>query len=492
MADHARGGAGRIFWIVAILFWAALFCATHIPAPRLPPIPVTDKTAHVVSYGTLALLLSLAVGARGTRSPAEVAMTVLPVMIAYGAIDEWSQIPVGRSCELADWYADVAGAATAVTIVMLMRKWRARRSALSRNTAAAIAIVALALGRGDVASARASDATTRPAIEWDRSTLRYICGGGYPRMIRLRDSSLLISCDSWGRSIVRRSEDGGATWGDEIVAAASEIGSAANGELLELRDGRVMLLYNERPRRDGEHPFAIRAAFSADSGRTWMRRNEPIYAGGKLHRDGCWEPAGVQLTSNDEIVVFFANETRFPDSDEQELSIVRSRDDGSTWDEARRFCFRAGGRDGMPVPIVLKDGSLVVAIEDSGDDRHGVLQPTIVAQDDRRWPAIEPPLDPRVYAGAPFLRQLPDGRTLLSCQSEEGHAGVQQMVVYIGDADAKHFTNPTWPFAASTRTSGKWNSLFVKDAKTVVALTTTMIDKRWGTWAMDGHIPPPP
>src|SRR3954465_11589133 len=100
--DGSRG-AGGIFWIVVILYWAGLFGATHIPAPRLPPIPVTDKTAHLVSYGFLASLLYLALS-RGNRarSSAEVAILVLTILLAYGAIDEWTQIPVGRSCELAD------------------------------------------------------------------------------------------------------------------------------------------------------------------------------------------------------------------------------------------------------------------------------------------------------------------------------------------------------------------------------------------------------
>jgi len=129
MADHAPKGVGRIFWIAAILYWAALFCATHIPAPRLPPIPVTDKTAHLVSYGVLAMLLHLALfRADRSRSSTDVAMLVLTILLAYGAIDEWTQIPVGRSCELADWYADAAGASIAMVMVTLVARIRSSRS----------------------------------------------------------------------------------------------------------------------------------------------------------------------------------------------------------------------------------------------------------------------------------------------------------------------------------------------------------------------------
>ncbi len=128
MSDQSRR-TGRLFWIIAVVYWAALFCATHIPAPRLPPIPVTDKTAHLVSYGLLATLLYLALSRAGSaRSSAEVAILVLTILLAYGAIDEWTQIPVGRSCELADWYADAAGASVAMVIVTLIARIRASRS----------------------------------------------------------------------------------------------------------------------------------------------------------------------------------------------------------------------------------------------------------------------------------------------------------------------------------------------------------------------------
>jgi hypothetical protein len=46
---------------------------------------------------------------------------------------------------------------------------------------------------------------------------------------------------------------------------------------------------------------------------------------------------------------------------------MRSRDGGRTWGAAERAGFRAGHRDGMPVPVSLADGSgVAVAIEDNG------------------------------------------------------------------------------------------------------------------------------
>lgn len=109
-------------WLTA-LYWIALFAATHVPAYRLPPVPVTDKTAHTVTYGLLAIALMVTLHLRG-RLNGGTGITVLAILLAYGAIDEWTQIPVGRSCELADWFADAAGAATAVVLVTLALRMR--------------------------------------------------------------------------------------------------------------------------------------------------------------------------------------------------------------------------------------------------------------------------------------------------------------------------------------------------------------------------------
>jgi VanZ family protein len=107
----------RICWALTAVYWLGLFIITHIPAPRLPYVPVTDKTAHFVSYALLAIALSISLTLSGRSN---VAVIVLALLLLYGAIDEWLQIPVNRSCELADWYADAAGAAAGVVIARLI------------------------------------------------------------------------------------------------------------------------------------------------------------------------------------------------------------------------------------------------------------------------------------------------------------------------------------------------------------------------------------
>ena len=110
----------RVVPALTVLYWLALFVATHLPAGRLPIVPVTDKTLHFVTYAILAAGMCLSLHLMH-RSDA-----VLPVLIiglAYGAIDEWLQIPVGRTCEIADWYADAAGVAAGVIVMSLILRF---------------------------------------------------------------------------------------------------------------------------------------------------------------------------------------------------------------------------------------------------------------------------------------------------------------------------------------------------------------------------------
>ena len=119
--------SARIVLICTILYWCILFAATHVPGPRLPPIPVTDKTAHTISYALLATGLFLSLHRRGRRAPSQIAVIVLGTLLLYGAIDELSQIPVHRSCEMADWNADAAGAGMAVVLMTAALTWRENR-----------------------------------------------------------------------------------------------------------------------------------------------------------------------------------------------------------------------------------------------------------------------------------------------------------------------------------------------------------------------------
>jgi len=319
----------------------------------------------------------------------------------------------------------------------------------------------------------------------------------------LPDESILCVYERAAKMHTRRSRDEGRTWEEERTVAEFAFGTAANHELLVLANGWILIAYNERP-NDGVHPFAIRVITSRDGGGTW---SEPrlAYEGGVTPSVGCWEPAMIQIPWG-EMHLFFANEKPCPDTNEQEITMLRSLDNGENWNPPERISFRSRFRDGMPVPLVLAfDKGIAVAIEDNG--LSDVFKPVIIhtplddnwqsgfvdGESARRWSALDPPLTPAVYSGAPYLRQFPSGETVLSIQSGEGRPrgntlDFSRMAVYIGDSDARNFTNRSFPFKVPDDASGLWNSLFIKNAATVTAISHTTIDDVRGPWAIDGRL----
>lgn len=337
-----------------------------------------------------------------------------------------------------------------------------------------------------------------PVAVWRPETLRLVAPDGcYGRMIRLADGDMLCCYQYRRQSWVRRSADSGRSWDDGVRVTAYDRGIAANPELIQLASGRILLCYNERPDVAEAH-YTICVVHSDDNGRTWGVRRQ-LFEAGTLRRIGCWEPAPLQYPDG-EIQIFFANEAPYPYSNDQEISVLRSTDNGASWQGPKTVAYRSDARDGMPVPLLLADGrTVVLAIEDSALD--GPMKPVILRDSvEKRWlqtvikgnspmreSALLQPLPTDVYAGAPYLCRLPSGVTLLSVQSRERRP-YEEPAVYVGDADARNFTNRTFPLPLDPGIEGSWNSLFVKDENTVTLLSTTKINGRSGIWAIDGTV----
>lgn len=82
------------------------------------PEQVSDKSGHFAAYAGLAILAVRAVGG-GLPCRVGVRVAVLAFAIAggYGASDEIHQYFVpGRSADIADWYADLTGAAVGIGV----------------------------------------------------------------------------------------------------------------------------------------------------------------------------------------------------------------------------------------------------------------------------------------------------------------------------------------------------------------------------------------
>lgn len=347
---------------------------------------------------------------------------------------------------------------------------------------------------------------TRRRVVWDKTTLRLLArGGNYARMIRLRGGDLLCGFGDARGVWAKKSRDNGETWDKGVLVGAKQAGAGfANAELLQLRNGDILFFCNLRPFQkplESALRFSIGVSRSKDGGTSWSPV-ELLYQAGTRFADGCWEPAALQLPSG-EVQLFFADESPYTRSDEQQISLLRSFDGGRTWTLPGAVSFRAGHRDGMPVPLQLPSGDIALAIEDNG--LSGAFKPVIVgtspgdnwrsgavgASNPNRWSALRVPLDARVYAGAPYLRVLKSGETALSFQqADDGELEHCRMVVCLGDKTAHDFAGNSCPFDGFKTTAQLWGSLFVKDKRTLVALTSTRIGDVYGVWTMEGRLEP--
>lgn len=350
-------------------------------------------------------------------------------------------------------------------------------------------------------------------IKWDITTLVKIAAppqgkpyAGYARLIELQDARLLCVYESDGHIWQTISENKGKTWqGAKIVAAQEDGINMAVPDILQLRNGHLLLMYNPRPYNiDPSRRFAIRVKISTDNGDTWSEAKE-IYRAGYEFKNGCWEPAAIQLPDGT-IQLFFANEGIYTQSDEQNISMLISTDNGQTWTtDPKIISFRAGKRDGMPVPLLLKgEERIAVAIEDNGFVNFkpyiitNTLQEnwseTVLSDSPNRIYAMAKPVDDEVYAGAPYLRQLSTGETILSYQGTEGRPSHRLedavMKVMVGDEQARNFDNRTEPFNIPAGKHGLWNSVSVLSDDTIIAITSTNAFSNGPTevWMIKGRL----
>jgi hypothetical protein len=346
-------------------------------------------------------------------------------------------------------------------------------------------------------------------IAWDQASLRLVsmpgdlAYNGYARMIQLQDRSLFVVYFNSAKGILgRRSSDYGNSWSEAFVVLANTSShNMDNPEILQLKDGSLLVSTNLRPvgvdkNQDQARRFQIGVIKSGDNGQSWSAL-KILYSASWKFTEGCWEPKAIQLPSG-EVQLYFANEAPYTHSAEQNISMLTSLDGSVTWsEEAQIVSFRKHYRDGMPVPLILKDSAEVaMAIEDNGYQtplpaafKISILRTAIDAgwqssvdgsspQREYALNNILPASGP--YAGAPYIAQVTTGETVLVYQSPAGRKaeGKNELdfsvpVVVVGDQSARNFQNESRPFDIPEGKSGLWNSVVSLDNGEIAVLTST-------------------
>lgn len=351
-------------------------------------------------------------------------------------------------------------------------------------------------------------------IAWDYSSMQQIAErGGYPRLLRMQDNSLIAIYETYTGNIhYKRSYDDGMTWSapQEVFTqfaysnldGESTVVNMSNPEIIQLKNGHILIACNYRPAKQEIAPYSIVIRRSADNGMTWSAP-QTLYTAAPRFGDGCWEPSFLELPHGD-VQVYFANENPYRQSEEQEISVLSSPDNGQTWTKTpKTVSFRKNRRDGMPVARIIKD-EIVVVIEDNYIDRFKPYtvrtkltenwnNPVLADSPNREYALTEKIAD-SAYLGAPYLLVLPTGETIISYQTNEGRDKnweLSTMEVAIGDRDARNFGRRSRPFDVPLNKEAKWNSLALWDENTIVAFASSNAkSKNIAPWLIKGYIIP--
>ncbi|RFZ84824.1 exo-alpha-sialidase [Mucilaginibacter terrenus] len=346
-------------------------------------------------------------------------------------------------------------------------------------------------------------------ITWEASARKIshdVYYAEYGRIHRVGPNTLVLTyhcggtADYWNNIAIRRSEDNGTTWGAaQIIMNSSTPGyyGFSNPEILVMSNGWLMLAYVGRGNPDDNAHDNVQIRISKDNGLNWG--DPKIIAIGRS-----WEPGMVQLADGD-IEMFYSSEAAWwpSGSPEQDILMIHSTDNGSTWSSPKRVAYSPGDRDGMATPLVLNNNKgIVFPIESvnntnspwvlwSSTDARWNYNTTGTTQNGRRWLATSD----AIFGGAPFMVQLSTGETLLSAQDAGGRNigsdwKKSTMMVYKGNSTAKNFSrvNDPWP-NLPTGEGAYYSSMFLKDQNTVVLVTTrNFSDGHSEVYWKEGHI----
>ncbi len=166
-----------------------------------------------------------------------------------------------------------------------------KASALSAFMSLAMGVLILGLARGEepcetvvtTAAGKPAEGSIEPFLgepRFDKQPL--FVGERFPNVVVATDGTVLAT---WGRRSykVRRSEDGGTTWGSEITIR--EPGFHAGGAIVDERSGDVLVFVDEThpPRTPQKTMGPLRVFRSADHGRSWEEVDVVIHPNEKGH-----------------------------------------------------------------------------------------------------------------------------------------------------------------------------------------------------------------
>lgn len=103
-------------------YWIFLFLGTHLPNPRLPDLPSSDKLVHIVTFGLLALLWWRFAETFERPPSGRFVWVSAAILIPYASLDEFLQRFVNRGTDWTDWVCDLAGIVGTLAVLEWLRR----------------------------------------------------------------------------------------------------------------------------------------------------------------------------------------------------------------------------------------------------------------------------------------------------------------------------------------------------------------------------------
>jgi hypothetical protein len=169
------------------------------------------------------------------------------------------------------------------------------------------------------------------------------------------------------RNLLRRSDDGGRTWSEPWLLEGGPVPQTASQGLLTLPSGDVLCTFETFKEYDELGPWRYMGGLlrSTDGGRTW---GDPVISAASDHEGDpddrmCWDPRIARLPSGELVQFYYAFLHR--SGTEGPVHGAWSSDDGRTWTPPT-----STGLTGQATyPIPLEDGRLVAFQQRRGEQQ---------------------------------------------------------------------------------------------------------------------------
>ena len=211
---------------------------------------------------------------------------------------------------------------------------------------------------------------------------------------------------------VQRSMDGGRTWSEARKVSTGERYNADVLSLEQLRDGRLVYPFAFLTASQGR--FSSSAMYSDDEGLTWIRAQSSLQVGGEGFESGASEPSVVQLPDG-RLWMLIRAQTGF-----QWESF--SKDRGETWSTAAPSILPSS--NAPATALRMKSGDIAVAW--NNDVRSNYARQSLVlgiTRDGRSFQGLreidftdfpDNPADPTKHVTYPYLAETQDGVIVVS------------------------------------------------------------------------------